>query len=134
MTACSPSATVAGCQYTSNGSTEGKENSTAAAIYSATSSARANTACSLQDDGGRYGERRAEDPGLFHPEFPVQRRFAGRLPVPDLLHLDRHRQHRPERRGARLGDLELLLRRRHPHPLRTLYLYQGKGDGPEGIC
>ncbi len=53
---------------------------------------------------------------------------------PDFLHLDRHRQHRPKGAGAAVRDLELLVRRRDPYPLRAIHFPECQGDESSGIC
>lgn len=54
------------------------------------------------------------------------------FPVP--VHVPRHKQRGCKGRSARLGNLFVLHRSRHPHPVRHLHIGKGEGDAAEGVC
>lgn len=82
----------------------------------------------LQDDGGRHGERAAEDAGLLDPEFPLQCRKPVRIPLPHILHLDRNRERGSRGAGSPERNHFFLCGSSHPDSLRTLYFREGERD------
>ena len=88
----------------------------------------------LQNDGGRYGKRKAERTCLLYPKLPMQCRQPGGLPVPVRIRMGGHQQYGAAGSNSRLGNLLVLHRRSHSDILRYLYDGQGQGNAARRIC